>query len=821
VTGQPVWARKGTVASLAVGAALFVGYFTWGGWFAYDDFVYFLDAQRRGMSPSFLVAPLNVHFSPGHRLVDWALQSFAPLNFGVGQVLLLACFAISLVVFYYLLVEMFEPGPAALVLTALYATSVINVSEAQYWGSGLQGYPSVLASLVAMLAWLRFRRNGSRRTLHIAIAALSLGLVFYIKPVLVVVYLVLVEVLLLHPSPRLGDAADAVARRWRAWVPLLVPTGVYTFVYLTRYWRPSGLPGLTVVGRYLWLSWAQVFAPHFFGFHFPPTGPSPTDGSTVVAVQVGVAVVVVISLVRSRRAWRAWAFFATVFVANALLPALPRLAEYGPGVASQLRYYPEINYLFPISLGAAFLRPRPLPNTGPGGTTRPIEPSALHNLRGVGWPAAAWAAVAVLLVAHVAFAASASRRLIAESPGPTTHAFLHRLEPALHRLAASPTASVVDGRFPQDVLGVPGPYGYKYSEILPLIDDRVVFDRPDRSLYRVGGDGNFEPVVFAPEAGGDATQLVDTSRLTVTHGTLSAVPGAVCVTAAGVPEGASLVDFSPPTPLTDADWYLDLRYSSTDDRVLPLFVDHGGGFPYLDRAVALERGTMQSALAELGSSGLSRVRLAVPPGGRVCIQRLNVGRLVPGGSGGLVGIRALHASDSFDRAPTGRGLGTLAEGLPWRADSGAWGTARSQAYVSGPAAGPNLAVADVGGGDASVSVRVARVTNGAGVVFRYRDRNDYWAVVAVPGYATWSVVRTVDGKQEQVGGTGLSAVDDGTTIGVRTHADTIEVLVNGTVATVITDPALAAATMVGMTVDGSDAGRARFDDFAFTAGSSS
>jgi hypothetical protein len=132
-------------------------------------------------------------------------------------------------------------------------------------------------------------------------------------------------------------------------------------------------------------------------------------------------------------------------------------------------------------------------------------------------------------------------------------------------------------------------------------------------------------------------------------------------------------------------------------------------------------------------------------------------------------------------------------------------------------AGPNLAIAEIGHSDASLSVRVARVTNGAGLVFRYRDRDDYWAVVAVPGYGTWSVVRTVDGKKESVGSTGLSAVQDGTTIGVTTHGGTIEVLVNGNVTTVISDPALGDATMAGMTVDGSDAAQARFDDFSYAA----
>jgi len=176
-------------------------------------------------------------------------------------------------------------------------------------------------------------------------------------------------------------------------------------------------------------------------------------------------------------------------------------------------------------------------------------------------------------------------------------------------------------------------------------------------------------------------------------------------------------------------------------------------------------------------------------------------------------------ADAFSRPDQRFGLGATPQGLEWRSVGGAWGVSRSTAYVSGPAPAPAraLAVLDVAGGDGSVQVTLPRVANGAGLVFRYQDPANFWAVVAVPDYATWAVVRALAGQEQVVANTGVSAVRDGTTVGVRTSGDTIEVLVDRAVAATVSDGALRSAGAVGMTAGGSDAGRARFDDFRFEA----
>jgi hypothetical protein len=642
-----------------------------------------------------------------------------------------------------------------------------------------------------MLAWLRFRRTADRRMLVVAVAALSLGLVFYIKPLLVVFYLALIEVLVLEPERPIREKLGALRREWRAWVPLLAPVGAYVVVYLARYWEPSHLPSLDVVGQFLRTAWARVFAANFAGVH-PRSTAHDSDGAVLV-VQLVMVALVVASVVRSRRAWRAWAFFAVAFLANALLVGLPRLSDFGVGVGYQLRYYPELNWLFPIALGAAFIGV-------PSERRRPT--AALKGLVAGGLAAA--------LVVHVVVAWSGARRIAVESPGSTTRAFLAQVRGGLGPVTGSPDrASLIDGRFPQFVLGVPAPFGYRYSEILRLVDPRIAFDRSDRELYRVSDDGTVNRLWFTSATGGDAGQLLDGGVLSAPVGSTERRGSQVCV---GSAASATSVDLAPRSPLAGSGWFLDLRYSSPSHQTLPLFVDRGQGYPYLDRAVTLEDTTGAGALVDLGGPGVVRVRLDVPAGSRVCLARLDLGHLAPDAAD----ARPRPVADSFARPDHRFGIGTAPGGPRWRAEVGAWGVSGAAAYVSGPVDGRALAVADVGRGDGTVSAKVARVANGAGVVFRYRDRDDWWAVLAVPAYATWVVVRTVDGHSETVANTGVSPVGDGTVVSVRTAGETIEISFDRGVAKTLVDPALSDAGGVGITAEGAAAGRARFDDFSFS-----
>lgn len=173
--------------------------------------------------------------------------------------------------------------------------------------------------------------------------------------------------------------------------------------------------------------------------------------------------------------------------------------------------------------------------------------------------------------------------------------------------------------------------------------------------------------------------------------------------------------------------------------------------------------------------------------------------------------------DDFDRPDNPSSL-VGKGGFEWTSDGGTWGLSDHRALVSSPGDDRDYAVVDYGGGDGAVQVWASRVSDGAGLLFRYRDPANHWSVVAVPAYATWAVVKTLDGMETVVGNTGFSSLD-GTAVGVRFRGKAIDIILGTEVVKTVIDGTLEDATRVGITARGPGAQSARFDDFTIATSS--
>lgn len=802
--------RLAPLALLAVVTAS-VAHFTSKSYFYLDDYLNFHEVERDGLSFSYLTRVVaSGHLAPGRRLGDWLIQSFFPLNFGVAQALMLSCLAGSAFVLYRVLVELFGSGPGPLLLTLLYGTSIVHVEVIQWWAAGLLSLPAALLSLVSIFGYLRFYRTASRRWLVVSVAALGVGLLFYVKPLLVPMYLILLRVLVLEPERPLRATVAAAVREWRLWSLYLAPIGVYVSVYLARSSQSSGVPSLGAIVDYVRLSWVRVFAPGVFGFHIPRGEASSAQQIAIVAVQVVLAGLVAVSLLRFSRAWRAWAFFAIAFLANAMLVGLGRINLLGPDVAYGRRYHVEATFLLPIALGAAFRRAR-LRRAGaiPSLVARPLRRRA------------GWGVITAATAAHLVLAWSASGRIMQESPGWAAGRYMGNVDKGLRQLARSGVEpTILDGTVPDYVLSswmvLGGPPVNRYSEIFQVFGRSLSFDRPTRVSFAVGSDGRLRPVTFVDHRGGDAAALLQSGALTVSGATVEVNGATVCVRSGPAP---GLLELSPGAPPVEGEWYLELAYVSNQQRQLPIYVDRGGGYPSVyDRAVSVEAHKGANVYG-LGGRRLLRLRLDLPPHLFLCLDRLEVSRGTVQGKEDNAGqsVWVQGSSERFDRADNPTRLGAMSGGPTWRTGRSRWGISAQQARVSDPEEGRSMAVVELGHAVGAAEVRVSKVAAQAGLVFRCRDRNNYWAVVALPSYSTWAVIRVVGGIEQVVTDTGLSSTEDGTRISVRMEEDRIDVAVDTQVRTTITDGILQEASRVGMTAGGTEATEARFDDFVAAA----
>src|SRR4051812_20134493 len=337
-------------AAVIAGVLVLQGALASGSYFVTDDWLHIVIAQDAitggGLDMHYLQRVVFIHYAPGHRFAYYLLGEFAPLNWGAALAVMLGLFAGSLAVFHRICGRLFGNRPANLVLLGLFGTSVLLVPSFLWFADAVHKFPSILASLVAIDAFITYMRERKRRALVLCVLMVGAGSLFYMKTLLVPLYLFLMTVLFRRP-PR------SAHRVWLAFVPVYL---IYGVNYVVNYSDTgSAPPSLHLLGKYLWTAWFRGVTPAFAGVNVGVDAHG-VELLYAFGAQLLLIAVIAISIWRKRSAWRAWAFWGVAFAANAIVVGLGRLGSLGfKQVGSQLRYDTEMTWLLPLALGFAFL----------------------------------------------------------------------------------------------------------------------------------------------------------------------------------------------------------------------------------------------------------------------------------------------------------------------------------------------------------------------------------------------------------------------------------------------------------------------------------
>ena len=591
--------------------------------FVWDDIKNLRQAQVDGLSFSYLMEPTSGHFAPGHRLGDWLQFRLFGFEFVPAQVQLLAGFALSLVLFHRILVDLFRPGLGATLVTLGFGLSMVHVGVTQWWASGLDRVPATVLSFLAVWTYVRWHRARAWPYLAVSVAAIAFGLLFYIKPAFVPVYLGLITLLLLDPDRPVGESLRAALADWWVWLTFAVVTGALALVYVSRY--PVELNrdgGVDVALRYLGILWSRVFVPNLFGLFVPKGDMSPAMVAAAVAAQALLVAVVAVTIVRRPGAWRAWAFFAAAYLLNAVVVGLTRVSESTTEVLAYTTYFNlEAVFAFFLALAAALL------GSPAEGQERSPAPSAAPVVVGVG--VVAYAAMSL----WGGWQVSRPEHWI----GARSRMVLDRAEADLARLhRAGVDVALVDGVFPVDVVPyLLVPYN-SASEVVPLFDGAASFDAGAGELFSIGRRGRVRPVEFVAEAGGGADALAATDRF----GIVGAVatrrePDRICLDAG---RDTVTVGLQPPERLDDGDGplALTLEFESARPSVLSLVVlpvpvntePLAGGRDRF-RVVNIPGGERQRRVYALDAPEAETVLVVVAPDTELCVYRMEAGHLAP------------------------------------------------------------------------------------------------------------------------------------------------------------------------------------------------
>jgi hypothetical protein len=570
-----------------------------GSYFTQDDYYNFGLAAESGLSLGYLTEPVFQHLLPGARLASWLLQTVAPLSWGVAVGALLGALAASVVLLHHVLTLLVGPVWWRHPLTFVFAMSVSHTRNLEWWSGALVGIPATVTGLAAIAAWLHWRRSGRVWWLVLSAAMVLVGLGFIAKLVLIPFVLLGLRLFVLDRTAGLRSAVRVVWRERWEWVVMVLPSvGVLLVAVAFGYYRTGSLlPRSAALTEFLARAWGMGFAPSLVGLA-SPTGATTASLTAVVVGQLAVATAVVLTLRRNRSAWRPWVAFGITFTVLTLVVGVSRVALFGQGVALELRYFPEVTYLFPIFLALA---------VAPG---RHLSRTDLHAERSPRPSKAALAAVAALAVALPVLAASGARAVTQGWPGFEARDYMLRVQSdiaALDDAGALPV--ILDGTVPAEVVAPwLAPY-HQYSRVLALVEPDLVFDEASDRTAVVRPDGSLAEAVVTPLA-----DVLTSAHLTVGGAPVTGPPG--CVTAGAAPV---FVEYRPPAPLGGARLAVRARH---DEQAVPppVFVDRGTGYPAVNDVVLNAGG---STLRQVGST-LAALRVDVLPGTTLCLQELEV-----------------------------------------------------------------------------------------------------------------------------------------------------------------------------------------------------
>jgi hypothetical protein len=609
-----VWPRERATA-VALTVLLFVQVLlffvvTQRSFFFADDYNYFKLAEERSFILYLLTPVLGVYPAPGDRLASFLLQKAFPMNFIAARLILLAFLAAATILLCQL-VRTFARSERwwTVVLLVPFALSVTLVVPFSWWSAGIPILPSLAFTLLALVAWLRsYTDPRSTFWLGVAVVAVAAAGAFYIKFLLIPVYLLFVRLAIL---PRILQVPGGIRSVWDErirWVALGAPPALFLAVYYL-----SGLAGRSAVEgsrpylEYFTTAWFRAVIPAaFMNARLVGSGPSIPAWVIVASSQAIFWVVVAATWIRSSLAARGWALFAFVFLVNVAVVGTVRLPAFGAQIAYDLRYYPEIALFLPMALALALRR----------GEER--KPHLAWERSAIGGSVMV-AMAAGFVASFVAWAPG----IVTDSPGVPTRSWYQNLRDDLDALTTDEgVPRIVDSETPTYVMPGWMATDNRVSTILQLADVEVVYNELSAGTFLVRSDGRLAEAAFDP---------IQTLALGSTLGDGVRIESAVPARSTGscIGEGARLI-YRPGTAVTGGRLGLRVLYSTRGRGPVRVVVDAGDPerrFRYLE----LRPADRDGELIDLGTTGVRSLAVNTSAGDRVCIGRLELGSLTAGG----------------------------------------------------------------------------------------------------------------------------------------------------------------------------------------------
>lgn len=477
------------------------------GYFWQDDFLYVYRAATMPFA-DYLFQGYNGHLMPGQFLLVWLVTRWAPLNWAMAVLPLVALQILAYVLFWRLLIRLFGHRLEVLLPFAVFVVSPLVFVSSSWWAYALQLVPFQVALAGALHAHVGYLRTGERRQAITGLLWTIGGLLFWEKALFVVPVLFAVTVIFMKDG-LIFRLAAAIGRYRRLWLGYAAMVVVYTAVYLRATGTGDGLSTVgadsggdivTLADRML----LDTFLPGILGAPWlallsdvPLLRDVPSD-AVVLGAGIAAALIGVVGLwVGRTRALVAWGLLVGYLACQVALVAAFRLGYIGPVIGEDVRYIADAVPIAALCTALAFLPPITSASTPP-----PPKPTRST--------VAALGLSTVLIVASLATIAVVTPQL-------SRDAGREYVRTAAKALRAEPDTVLYDTRVPEDLMIPEFGRDARTSTIIVPLGLDVAFDKPTGDLRMLDETGAPRDVVLkdtltappgpVPNCGYQANQL--------------------------------------------------------------------------------------------------------------------------------------------------------------------------------------------------------------------------------------------------------------------------------------------------------------------------
>ena len=364
----PAWWYDPTTAIAMLLIAIQLGFRGWAsfnGWFYSDDFEFLTEATGTPLTLDHVMTPHDSQLMPGGVLAIWAVAQAGTYAWWAAASFLVALQAIASAACWVMLTTLFPGRQGRLVLLALYLFSTLTLSAFMWWSAAINQLPVHAALFLAVTFMVRHLEKPSATTAVATIMAVGIGLLFYVKAILIVLPVVGLTILVLRRTNSSWGRTllDTVRRPWRVWVAMAPLALFYTAYYTARVPSPVvsdgtiDYPGLVDAMLRRTLGPGLLGGPWRWDHLNPPlsTTATPEWAVNLSWVAIGVAVVL---LVRDRRLSSGGLLIAVPYLGMAvLLTAAGRGAQLGGFAGLEPRYLADSLPVLVLALGVSLWGP--------------------------------------------------------------------------------------------------------------------------------------------------------------------------------------------------------------------------------------------------------------------------------------------------------------------------------------------------------------------------------------------------------------------------------------------------------------------------------